>query len=187
VQANIFVKIRGECGIINHMNKNLLIGVVVVILVVVVAIVFGQSNDSTSPSMTGETPGDFDFVFRYGVGAKNELNTFEGTYTKDMVEDPSVTIDLALSEEELMGVYQKIVELDLFEKSTEPLETGFSVTPCSSYYLRVQKGSEEQETSWNNCEGAVDSAFGEFTEYITGIIESKEGYQELPEPRGGYL
>ena len=49
------------------------------------------------------TPGDssFNLIFRYGVGARNELNTFEGMYTKDMIMDPSITVNLTLSEEEL--------------------------------------------------------------------------------------
>jgi len=42
------------------------------------------------------TPSDsnFNLIFKYGVGAKNEFNTFKGTYTKDMVMDPSVTVNL---------------------------------------------------------------------------------------------
>ncbi len=43
---------------------------------------------------------DFNIIFRYGVGAKNELDTFNGTYTWDMVVDPSITVNLSLSNKE---------------------------------------------------------------------------------------
>ena len=33
----------------------------------------------------------FNLDFKYGVGSRNELNTFTGKYTKDMVADPSIT------------------------------------------------------------------------------------------------
>ena len=31
----------------------------------------------------GESPSDFDLIFSYGVGAKNQLNTFNQTYSKE--------------------------------------------------------------------------------------------------------
>jgi len=51
-------------------------------------------------------------MFRYSVGARNELNTFNITYTKDMVKDPLVTVKLSLSEEEPNRVYQKMIEFE---------------------------------------------------------------------------
>ena len=42
------------------------------------------------------------------------LDTFKGTYTKDMVMDPSITVPLSLSEEEMDRIYQKMVEIDFF-------------------------------------------------------------------------
>jgi len=48
---------------------------------------------------------DFNLIFKYGVTARNELNTFQGTYTKDMISDPSITVDLSLTEEELSRIY----------------------------------------------------------------------------------
>ena len=43
-----------------------------------------------------QKPDDFNFIFMYGVGGKNEIDTFKGTYTKDMVTEPSITIDFKL-------------------------------------------------------------------------------------------
>ncbi len=55
------------------------------------------------------TPGEsnFNLIFKYGVGAKNILDTFEATYTKDMVMDPPITVALPLSEEEMGQIYSE--------------------------------------------------------------------------------
>jgi hypothetical protein len=50
-----------------------------------------------------------------GVGAKNELNTFDQTFTKDMVMDPSVTVKMKLSDNELNSIYQKINNLNFIQ------------------------------------------------------------------------
>ncbi len=73
------------------------------------------------PSFNGmkqkrESPGDstFNLIFKYGVDAKNILNTFEGTYTKDMIPDPPIATKLSLTREELDTIYKKMVDIDFF-------------------------------------------------------------------------
>jgi hypothetical protein len=39
---------------------------------------------------------DFNILLKYGVGAKNELNTFDSTYTKDLVAWAPITITVPL-------------------------------------------------------------------------------------------
>ncbi len=145
-----------------------------------------SSTPTPSPSPTPQST-TFNLIFKYGVGAKNELNTFTQTYTKDMVMDPSVTIKLKLTDNELAGIYQKLNDLKLFSESTKPVEGNVMVTPCSSYYLKVQINSKQKELSWNNCRGRISDKFQQFTSYLIQIIESKEEYKKLPEPQGGYL
>ena len=65
-----------------------------------------------------ETPGDFGFVLRYGYGGfsrKNVLDTFAGTFTKDMIVDPSITTELRLSPEDLADIYRRMVEIDIWD------------------------------------------------------------------------
>lgn len=134
------------------------------------------------------SPSGFNLVFRYGVGAVNELDTFKQTYTKDMVMNPPVTIKFKLSDGEFLAIYQKIKDLNLFDDRTKEPTNGFViVTPCSSYYLKVQIDSDQKELSWNNCRGKINDRLQQFTDYIISIIESKEEYKKLPAPRGGYL
>ncbi|MFZ5632838.1 MAG: hypothetical protein ACOY40_08315 [Bacillota bacterium] len=139
--------------------------------------------------------GQIAFIFRYGVGAGNELNTFKGKYTKDMIVDPPVTVNLSLSGEELESIYKKMMEIDFFSypdrfKASPPPGEGLHlVTPHSSYYFLVSHNSRIKELWWDDQIVNANEKAGrlrELIEYIRGIVESKEEYKKLPPPRGGY-
>lgn len=167
------------------MKKIILIGIIVIILAIAGFLVFEQTK--TPPqNPPADTPTSFNLIFKYGVGAKNELNTFDQTYTKDMVMDPSITIKFKLSDSELASINRKINDLKLFDIN-QSTEGNMMVTPCSSYYLKAQIGSDEKEMSWDNCRGKMNDKLQQFTNYIISIIESKDDYKKLPTPRGGYL
>lgn len=102
--------------------KKIVIAIVIIALGVSAFIVF-RSKEST---------GDFNLVFRYGVGAKNELNTFKQTFTRDMVNKRSITIKMKLSDEELVGIHQKLNEVDLFNE-------------ISVYQQKIKKENAERE------------------------------------------
>jgi hypothetical protein len=54
------------------------------------------------------------FVFRFGVGGLNELDTFHGTFTKDLCIDGTITARMILSEAELKQIQLKLIALDFF-------------------------------------------------------------------------
>jgi len=138
-----------------------------------------------------ESVGDFELLFRYGVGAKNELNTFNGTYTKDMVIDPSITIDLTLTVAEKWQIMNKINSIDFFNlPSSFPINPHMWVTPQTDYYLKVQNGSETNEVSWNAnslIEDNIEKNLEQLITYLLEIIENKAVYKALPIPRAGYV
>ena len=135
--------------------------------------------------------GDFNLVFKYGVGAKNELNTFRGMYTKDMVIDHSITIRLTLSQQELAQIHQKMADIDFFNlPESFPQRSDYFVTPSSDYYLKVQNGSRTKEVSWNSnsqLDANVEEGLCELVELIRSIVDQKLEYKILPPARGGYL
>ena len=154
--------------------------------------VIGLSSWDTPPAETSS----LNLIFKYGVMAKNELNTFEGTYTKDMVMDPSITINLSLTEEDLDRIYQKMVEIDFFDYpeefsvSIEEEESIGIVTPYSSYYFKVEYDSSIKELRWKDeiiKQDEKADRLRELIQLIRDIIESKEEYKELPAPTSGYM
>jgi hypothetical protein len=139
---------------------------------------------------------DFNFSFKYGVTGGNELDTFQGTYTKDMITDPGVTIDLALTTEEMDSIYLKMVEIDFFNYPVEftvtvpPGEPTGIVTPYNRYYFLVESKSGGKELKWEDKITNPDEKANKLRELISlikKIIESKAEYKALPEAKTGYL
>ena len=138
----------------------------------------------------------FNFIFKYGVTARNTLDTFEGTFTKDMVTDPAITIHLTLTAEEMDSIYQKMVEIDFFNypdqfSVTVPEgETKTQVLPYASYYFKVAYDGNIKELLWDDKYTNSDAQADKLKELIfliRDIIELKPEYQVLPEPTSGYL
>ncbi len=154
--------------------------------------VLGMAGCAVSPP--GEA--NFNLIFKYGVMARNELNTFQGTYTRDMVSDPSITVNLSLSKEELDRIYQKMVEIEFFDYPEEfsvsvpPGESVGRVTPYSRYYFKVEYDSRVKELWWEDEIINPNEKAGnlrELIQFIRDIIETKEEYKKLPEPTSGYM
>lgn len=139
---------------------------------------FVEKDANQSPS--------FDFAFKYGVGAKNELDTFHDTFTKDMIVDAPITITLKLTDEELDGIREKIEELNLF-RPTEGSSTKVIMSPCTDYDLLTQTFAVQSHVAWDGCEDGVNQDLESLETYIRSIVESKDAYKALPEPQGGYM
>jgi hypothetical protein len=157
------------------------------ILIVSLAYLFLQKTSNENLNSVDS----FNLVLRYGVGAKNELNTFNGTFTKDLILDPSVTTNLALTNEEKLQIQHKIAEIDFFNlPDSFPTNQSVIVIPMSAYYIRVQNGTQIKEVSWNT-NSVIDNETSinleQLVSFIVGIIEEKPEYKALPPARGGYI
>jgi len=134
-------------------------------------------------------------VFSYGVGARNVLDTFSKTFTKDMIGDPPITIRMWLTEEENSRIEDKLNEIGFFDRGFTKLAWGVGVigekTPYSTFYLKVQYGLQVKELKWADRyiffkDDKVMSDLNELNDLIQSIIMAKPEYQKLPEPRGAY-
>lgn len=133
-------------------------------------------------------------IFRYGIaGAKhmNELNSFKGIFTKDMVNKAPIKTKLDLTQLELDTIYQKMVEIDFFAypRSFQPKPEGDvigDVTPVSIYYLEYKDETRTKIVQWNNALSVPEDIqyqnLKELAHLIFEIIQAKPEYQDLPEP-----
>src|SRR5699024_5424399 len=69
---------------------------------------FPPKDHPTARTMPDEMPGDFGFSISFGYGKRNEINTFNGRVTKDLIEDETITVDMALTDAEMLEVYEKM-------------------------------------------------------------------------------
>jgi hypothetical protein len=138
----------------------------------------------------------FNLVLRYGVGAKNVLHTFNGTFTKDMIRDPSITVPLRLSRDEMSLIYSKMIQTRFLTLTQEWLDNApyednetRRVSPSRDYSLRVRYGSVVKELNWDDntiINLREVTPLRELVDLIVERIHSHEEYAHLPEPQGGY-
>lgn len=144
-----------------------------------------------SNTMPETMPDDFDFFIRYGFQAKNEINTYDGTFTKDLIKDGTMTVDMILTDEELQWIYSKMRSINIAAtKNLEPKSTDCYLEPASSYILDITMNGENVSLIFNtrHCDLTRDmkQLITLVNDIHSQIIAEKDEYKQLPEPRGGY-
>ncbi|GAJ99945.1 hypothetical protein [Geomicrobium sp. JCM 19055] len=153
------------------------------------------NNEKEIPEITSETistlpeemPEDFDFSLWYGITGANEINTFEGTYTKDLAEGGDVTTELQLTNEEMKMIYNQMRSVDVLNTARYACKTT-CVEPYDENHLTMTVNGEVIERDWIHAMcGEPEEQLAEFVEMIhLDMIDPKSEYQDLPEPTGGY-
>lgn len=164
--------------------------IILVNLFLFVISLIGCNSTNTKNQQSDEKINNFNFVFKYGVDAKNKLDTIKGKYVKDMITEGSITIDLKLSNEEMNTIYSEMNRVNIlnYPENFES-EGGMVVTPFETYSLRVIIDGKEKNIYWKDqslskTKEAVQ--LRELFERIQVIISNKEEYKKLPEAQGGY-
>jgi len=133
----------------------------------------------------------FQFIFIYNG---NQLDTFHGTFTKNMYRDPPVTINLSLSRDELDQIEHEMIEIGFFKYPREitvshAKKMYMMTNPPQSYYFKVKSAYGAKELSWKF--GVMDPQdpkvinLQKLISLIEGIIYSKPEVKNLPFPKSG--
>lgn len=152
-----------------------------------------QENKTELPE---SKPENFNFIFNYGYSEemKNQLDTAKGEYIKDMIQDPSVTTELKLTEEEMNDIYSEMKKIDILSYPEEFIpktegSTKTDISPHQSYNIKIMIDGEEKEVAWKDNEASetpeavqLRSLFEKIQKYIM----DKEEYKKLPEPNSAY-
>lgn len=167
-----------------------------IMLLIVAALMVCQSQAQDS-----SRPADFNLIFRYGVDARNILNTFDSTFTRDMIVDSSFVIKLVLTSQELDTIYDlfKMIDFYCYPDTFEPLQATtnakgervvLDVSPHPTYVFTIQSGGKIKNLWWDKwTESQSDEAkrLREVIMHIRRTIESKPEYKRLPKPKGHYM
>jgi len=157
------------------------------LLLIIFSILAGCSSSSKLPD---EMPKDFNFIFSYGVNAKNQLNTLKGQFTKDMVLEPSVTTNLKLSDEEMKSIYKEMIKINIlsYPDKFEPKSNMYQ-TPFYTYSLKIIYNSMEKNIFWEDENASKASEAVKLRKLFDNIVQliiSKDEYKKLPPAKGGY-
>lgn len=159
-------------------------------LLIIAFILVGCNSAVTKNHLPITKPKNFNFVFNYGVNAKNQLDTVKGLYTKDMIMDPSVTTNLILSDEEMNSIYLEMVKINIlnysenFNKKSNRMQT-----PFYTYCIKIVIEGKEKSIDWKDENGSKSEdavKLRELFKKIITIIIQKEEYKKLPPAKGGY-
>ncbi|MBC9786417.1 hypothetical protein H1S01_18335 [Heliobacterium chlorum] len=164
--------------------------VYMIALILLVAILTGCTSSKATPENVA-MPDNFGFILKYGYGPKkNELNTMEGTFTKDLVIIDPVTTDLRLTTDEMKNIYEEMVKLDILSYPDEFFpESNMKVTPYRTYEFDVRFGNSTKKILWKDeslSESRKAVQLRSLFKKIINTIENKEEFKRLPEAQGGY-
>jgi len=150
----------------------------------------GSSSQSESNIMPENTPEDFNFSINFGIGMKNEINTFEGTFTKDLITVGTVTTDITFTEEEMDLIYAEMREINIADaKQFIPETIDCEMEPYGEdeWNILIDGETIRHSVSETYCNPTNDAKqLIELRETIFDIIQEKDNYKELPDAEGGY-
>ncbi|MBO9598758.1 MAG: hypothetical protein J7559_13190, partial [Cohnella sp.] len=130
------------------------------------------------------------FSVSYGIGSKNRIDAYKNTVVKDLVADGTAEARIAFSKTEMQTIYQRMMDIDVFEEKILIVDTGCFMQPFSDDYWKIRIGGAEKEmhVTTQYCELTDDAqAFMDLRNFIVELVSAKEEYKALPEPNGAYL
>ena len=134
---------------------------------------------------------NFAFRFEFGSCDNDVLDTFTGTFTKDMIVEPAITIPFELSEEQMTAIYQKMGQIDFFDYPavfTIPKPEGMQ-SPAMQYYIEVRNGNLTKTVRWDGEFFSKSDREANNLEnlfyMIMKMIWEHPDYRQLPKPKAG--
>ena len=140
---------------------------------------------------------NFGFVLEFGSCSIDKLDTFKGEFTQDRVVEPSVTIPLQLSNDQMIIIHEKMVEIDLvqypeeFEIRKPLIGEVVMISSPYNYDLMVENGKSKTSVRWTDDivqpTTAKADRLRELFRLIIQMVQEDPGYQQLPEVNFGCI
>lgn len=163
------------------------------ICLLLILLMGGCGQVVSAPSMPHEMPDDFAFSIQFGVDKKNEINTYDGTVTKDLIADGTITTDISLTSEEMNTVYERMREVNILEEKEfvpEPIFGEVCVQePHEDDEWKITMNGETITISIDGtyCEPTKDAEqLIQIRDNVFTMIKEKDEYKALPDSTGGY-
>jgi hypothetical protein len=148
---------------------------------------------AAAPALPAAQPADFGFVASYGAYGKNRLDTFAGTFTKDIINPakPNPTATLRLTADQMATLYQdlRVMEFQDFPESLDPGNTDMTASTPTSYRLDILAGGVSKTVSFAHGDLPKTKQAKDLVawfEKLRGMIEATPEYKQMPPLEGGY-
>jgi hypothetical protein len=151
----------------------------------------------TSAAWPPQPETNFGFVFEFGSCSIDKLDTFKGEFTQDRVVEPSITIPLELSNEQMARIHGKMIEVDVarypevFEVPQPLLGEVVMISSPYNYVLTIENGEARISIRWtdNIVQPTTRRAdqLRELFQLMIQMVREHPGYQQLPEVNFGCI
>ena len=165
-------------------------------LQLLLAMLSGGGNAASAAQM----PDDFNFTIHFGIDGKNCIDTYNHTFTKDLIAKGTATIDFVIPADEMREIYRAFVEYQIaglpYNMNIKPVIGGLysSYEPAPTYAITC---TCDQVTKTVICDdgGPWDAVSGppdtrdrlvSFIKIVEDYIYSTPDYQNMPPSEGGY-
>jgi hypothetical protein len=180
------------------MPKPFIIAVVSLILMTALA---GCNSESTDPESTtlGQMPSDFNFALDYGIGGKNNVDTYNGTFTKDLVINGTETIQFVIPADKMQEIYTAFMEYkipdlpDNINAHVSIEEEMLHIIPANNYAFSYTCNNETRTIicddggPWNTSgPSELRDRLVDFVDFVREYIHGTEEYQNMSPSEGGY-
>lgn len=125
-------------------------------------------------------------------GFRDEVDTFNGTYTKDLVVDGTITVPFLFSAPEQDSILLALAQADFFTMpdTLHPIPGLLIFPDAGPQILRVEYQGAIKSVVWFYLLDQTDprnQAAIHLFQRIQQIVESTEVYSQLPPAVGGYI
>ncbi len=159
------------------------------------------SSNADQSALPEQMPENFGFTAAFGVGANNLIDTFDGTFTKDIIAapKPNPTIALRLTRKEMASLYENLVDIGILDypsdfrpDAQQEAKTGIYrwSEPHLTYVLRVRAAGCDKYIFWEDGSRSTTpqaNALRGWFDRLKQMIEAKPEYKAMPPTERGYL
>ena len=142
------------------------------------------SNFVLYHAMPNKTPVDFNFVFEYGEGEKDKLDTKSGVFTKGIGLQTPIITELQLTKAEMNEIYSEMVKINIAGYSTHfGAFKSSKDTPFETYTIQIYYDGNLKKIAWRDSyDDKRKKAYDLRRVYqkIIDIIRNHEEYKLLP-------
>src|SRR5699024_3950087 len=152
----------------------------------VILFILAACNPFKTPSMPEQMPEDFGFSVQYGVGQKNEIDTFKGVVIKDLIEDGTAKADITFTDKEMSDIYEKMKAINVLEKKNFTSKCESEPSEETEWKITLD-GETVTQSIEEFCDPTKDvEQFLKLQNYVFDKVKNKESFKKLPKAKGGY-
>lgn len=153
-----------------------------------------QKNQSGDPNTLYGKFDDFNFRLNFNTLGKEQIDTYRGTLTKDLVMDGTKTVKFKIPNDVKKEIYKLMIDINILSFPDTLKVDGMAVTPSCDYKLTATINGRVKTIVWK--EGFYPSMidnlpkdnvnFLKLVKYISDYIYGTEEYKNMPQAKGGY-